>query len=309
MIFELFRGAFAPLPTPFSLKDRAINFELIRQHLEFLNARGIQGVVVLGTNGEFPSLSIEERRNVLSWVMKFKGHLKVIAQTGSSSFVETIGLSDFASEIGVDALLISTPYYFKNISTIGLIDYFWEILSRTRLPVFLYNMPQNTHVTIGHEVLQRLMAFKHLLGLKDSTGDWDVTRAYIEGFRALHIFVGNDALLALALEAGAGGSITAIANSMPELVVEVHRALPQSDSQKLAQQRLCAVRKLLQEFPIHAATKFILHLRGFEESAVRPPLQNLTEAQKFQLERALTELGIEFQDEKIIFNGVKSDNH
>lgn len=307
MIFEQFKGAFAPLPTPFSLKERAINFEMIKQHLEFLNARGIQGVVVLGTNGEFPSLSIEERRNVLSWVMKFKGHLKVIAQTGSSSFVETIGLSDFASEIGVDALLISTPYYFKNISTIGLIDYFWEILSRTRLPVFLYNMPQNTQVTVGHDVIQRLMAFKHLLGLKDSTGDWNITRAYIESFRPLHIFVGNDSLLEPALGAGAGGSITAITNSLPELVMAVYRALPQSDSRKLAQQRLSAVRKLLQEFPIHAATKFILHLRGFEESAVRPPLQNLTEAQKFQLERALTELGIEFQDDKIVISVLISE--
>ncbi|MDZ7263013.1 MAG: dihydrodipicolinate synthase family protein [candidate division KSB1 bacterium] len=300
MIFEQFKGAFAPLPTPFTLKDRAINFDLIRQHLEFLNARGIQGVVVLGTNGEFPSLAIEERRNVLSWVMKFRGKLKVIAQTGSCSFVETIGLSDFASEIGADALLISAPYYFKNISTIGLIDYFWEILSRTRLPAFLYNMPQNTQVAIGHEVIQRLMAFKHLLGLKDSTGEWNITRGYIESFRPLHIFVGNDSLLESGLEAGAGGSITAITNSLPELVMEVYRSVPQSDYRKFAQQRLSAVRKLLQDLPIHAATKFILYLRGFEESAVRPPLQNLSEAQKLQLERSLTDLGIEFQDDQIV---------
>lgn len=300
MVFEQFQGVFAPIPTPFSPKDRTINFEFIRRHLEFLNDKGIHGVVVLGTNGEFPSLSIEERKNIISWILKFKGNLKVIAQTGSSSFVETIALCDYAKELGVDGLLIATPYYFKNIAETCLVEYYIEILNRVQQPIFLYNMPQNTHVTITNPVLENLLSFNHLLGLKDSGGDRDVLKSYIENFRQLHIFVGSDMLLQPAFEAGAGGSISAAANAMPELVLQVYRATKKHESAEKFQQSLSAFRKLMTKFPIHATTKYVLYLRGFEESAVRAPLPNLTESQKRELERDLETLGFQFKEDDLV---------
>ncbi len=300
MIFEPFEGVFAPIPTPFSLKDRTINFDFIRRHLEFLNQKGVHGVIVLGTNGEFPSLSIEERKNIISWVMKFKRNLKVIAQTGSSSFVETVALCDYAKELGVDGFLIATPYYFKNITETGLIDYYLEILNRVEHPIFLYSMPQNTHVKITNQVIENLLSFNHLLGLKDSEGDWETLKSYIETFRQLHIFVGSDALFKPAFEAGAGGSITATANALPELVLELYQAMKKNEPADKLQERLSAYRKLLIKYPIHAATKYILSLRGFEESAVRPPLLNLTEAQKRTLERDLEALGFQFKEDNLI---------
>jgi len=300
MVFEQFQGVFAPIPTPFSLKDRTINFEFIRRHLEFLNDKGIHGVVVLGTNGEFPSLSIEERKNIISWVLKFKGNLKIIAQTGSSSFVETIALCDYARELGVDGLLIATPYYFKNIAETSLVEYYMEILNRIQHPIFLYNMPQNTHVTITNPVLESLLSFNHLLGLKDSGGDWDVFKSYIDTFSQLHIFVGSDMLLQPAFEVGAGGSITAAANAMPELVLQVYQATKKHESAEKFQKSLSAFRKLMTKFPIHATTKYVLYLRGFEESAVRAPLPNLTESQKWELERDLENLGFQFKDDDLV---------
>lgn len=294
MIFEQFKGVYAPIPTPFSPRDRTINFDFIKRHLEFLDERGVHGIVVLGTNGEFPSLSIEERKSVLSWVMKFRGQMKVIAQTGTSSFVETVGLCDFANELGVDGFLISVPYYFKNINENGLIDYYWEILTRIQHPIFLYNMPQNTNIKITNSVIESLLSFKNLIGVKDSSGKWEDTKSYIETFRPLHVFVGNDAVLKPALEIGAGGSITAAANSLPELVLEVFNSVVQQKGDAHLQERLSGFRNLLQKYPIHAATKYMLYLRGFEESSVRAPLQNLTESQMRELERDVTELGIKF---------------
>lgn len=299
MVFEQFEGVFAPIPTPFSLKDKAINFEFIERHLHFLADRGVNGVVVLGTNGEFPSLSIEERRNIIAWIRRFRGDLKVIVQTGSSSFVETVGLCDYAIEMGADGLLISCPYYFKNISNSALIDYFSEILNRVQHPIFLYNMPQNTHVTITRHTIEALLSFRNLLGLKDSSGAWEETKAYIESFRSLHIFIGNDTLIKPGLEAGAGGSITAAANSVPELLVAIYASRNNPKKLQNLQQKLSEYRKLFLKFPIHAATKFMLHLRGFDESAVRAPLQNLSESQKREFERDLEMLGIEFQDETL----------
>lgn len=294
MIFEAFEGVFAPIPTPFSPKDRSINFDFIRRHLEFLNEKAIHGVVVLGTNGEFPSLSIEERKNIISWVMKFKGKLKIIVQTGTSSFVETVGLCDYAKELGVDGLLIATPFYFKNITETGLTDYYFEILNRVQYPIFLYSMPQTTHVKITNQVLENLLSFNHLLGLKDSGGDWETLKSYIETFGRLHIFVGSDMLLKSAFEAGAGGSITAAANAIPELVLGIFNAVKQHHQDEQLQEQLSAYRSLMMKYPIHAATKYILYLRGFEESSVRAPLQDLTEAQKHELERDLEALNFRF---------------
>ncbi len=299
MIFEQFEGIFAPIPTPFSMRDRAINFDFIRRHLEFLDEKGVHGVVVLGTNGEFPSLSIEERKNIISWVMKFKRRLKVIAQTGSSSFVETVALCDYAKELGVDGFLIATPYYFKNITETGLVEYYLEILNRVQHPIFLYSMPQNTYVKITNKVIENLLSFHHLVGLKDSEGDWATLQSYIETFRQLHIFVGNDILVKPAFEAGAGGSITAAANVLPEAVLALYQAIKRHESAEKLQERLSAYRQLMTKYPIHAASKYILFLRGFEESAVRPPLPNLTEAQKRELERDLEALGFQFKEDNL----------
>jgi 4-hydroxy-tetrahydrodipicolinate synthase len=300
MIFEQFKGVFAPMPTPFSPKDRSINFDFIKRHLEFLNAKGVPGIVVLGTNGEFPSLSIEERKNIISWVMKFKGNLKVIVQAGSCSFVETVGLCDYAKELGVDGLLIATPYYFKNISETGLIEYYLEALNRVQHPIFLYSMPQTTLVKITNHVLEALLSFKHLLGLKDSSGDWEVIKSYVESFRQLHIFVGSDLLLKPALELGAGGSITAAANAIPELVLSISNSVENQQDATRLQERLSVYRKLMTKYPIHAATKYVLYLRGFEESSVRAPLQDLTESQKRELERDLEALRFEFLDNELV---------
>jgi len=302
MVYDQFAGVFAPIPTPFSQKDRGINFDFMRRHIEFLSGKGVHGIVVLGTNGEFPSLSIEERKNVISWVMKFKNNLKVIAQTGSCSFVETVGLCDYAKELGVDGVLIAAPYYFKNITDHGLMEYYFEILNRVQQPIFLYNMPQNTHVPVTHEVINHLLSYSHLLGLKDSGGDWEILKSYIESYRQLHIFVGSDTLLLPAFEHGAGGCITASANVVPELVVNLYRAVQHHGDARLWQERLSAFRQLMTRYPIQAATKYLLSLRGFEESAVRAPLVNLTEAQKRSLERDLEALGFQFVNGDFIIN-------
>ena len=295
MVFDQFSGVFAPIPTPFSEKDLTINFDYIRRHLEFLSHKGVDGILVSGTNGEFPSLSIKERKNIISWVMKFKRKLKVLVQVGTSSFVETISLSHYAMEKGADALLVCAPYYFKNFDEIGLIDYYFQIFNRVKHPIFLYHMPQVTHVPITEKVVESLLSFSNFLGLKESSGQWSTTKLYIEKFRQLHIFTGNDLLFKDALEIGGGGCITAVCNSLPELPVSLFHSLRAGEDVSYIQERLSAYRTLLQKFPLQAATKYILQLRGFPTARVRPPLVDLTESQKRELERGLTELEFDFQ--------------
>ena len=235
MVYEQFEGIFAPIPAPFFPNNQIIDFDYIPRHLSFLRERGVQGVLVSGTNGEFPSLSIDERKNILARVMKFKGNLKVIAQTGTSSFVETISLCDYAIQSGVDGLLICTPYYFKNISESGLTSYFTEILKQIKFPIFLYNMPQVTHVKITGKVVEKLQSYDHFIGIKESTGKWEETKYYIESFPKLHVFVGNDTLLSNALDIGTGGSITAVANTFPDLLVAVFESFKKKEDMSLSQ--------------------------------------------------------------------------
>ena len=294
MINEKFEGVFAPIPAPFSLNNYTIDFEFIGRHLSFLEEKGINGVLISGTNGEFPSLSIEERKNILSWVKKVRGNLKVIAQTGTSSFVETINLSEYAIQQGVDALLICTPYYFKNISETGLTSYLAEIFKRIDFPIFLYNMPQVTQVQITGKVVENLLTFKNFMGLKDSTGLWEKSKYYIQTFSRLHVFVGNDSLFKDALEIGAGGSITAVANAFPDLLVAVFDSFKKQEDMTSYQNQLTAYRELLQKYPLQPVTKYILKLRGLGESCVRPPLQDLSKLQKRELEHALEKLGFDF---------------
>lgn len=296
MVIDEFAGVFAPIPTPFSTRDFSIDFEFIRKHLEFLQEKSINGVLVLGTNSEFPSLSIEERKNIIAWVAKFRGNLKMIVQTGTSSFVETIELSNYAIEKGADALLLCAPYYFKNVSELGLIDYYFQIFNRVNFPTFLYHMPQVTQVPITEKVIESLLSFSHFLGLKESSGQWETTKKYVEKFRQLHIFVGNDALFTDALKLGAAGCITAVCNSIPELPVSVFHTFRNGDDTTYAQNQLTAFRKFLQKFSFQPATKYILELRGFPNCSVRPPLTNLTEAQKREVERGLIDLGFDLQN-------------
>ncbi|OQX94574.1 hypothetical protein B6I21_09285 [candidate division KSB1 bacterium 4572_119] len=301
MVYKQFEGVFAPILTPFSSRDFSIDYEFVRRHLEFLNQKGIQGVLVSGTNGEFPSLSVEERKNLISWVLKFRGNLKVIMQTGTSSFVDTIGLSEYGKEKGVDAVLIAVPYYYKNINDVGLIDYYIQIFNRIQLPIFLYNMPQVTKIKITGTVIKALLGFQNFLGIKESTGLWEETKYYIESFRQLHVFVGNDILIKQSLDIGAGGCITAVANTFPELLTSLLISLKKKEDVQYVQQQLTAYRKLLQQFPLQAASKYILKLRGLGISTVRPPLQDLSESQKRELERGLEKLGFNFQEENISF--------
>ena len=157
-------------------------------------------------------------------------------------------------------------------------------------------------IKITKSVLKALLSFHNLLGLKESSGLWEETKSYIESFRQLHIFIGNDILVKPAIELGAGGCITAVSNTFPELLEGLFFSIKKNQDVSYLQEQLTAYRKLIEKFPIHAAAKYILQLRGLGESFVRAPLQNLTESQKRELERGLEKLGFNFQDNSFSVN-------
>ena len=115
--------------TPFSLGGAELQLDFIPQHMAYLEHRGADGLLTLGTNGEGVSLSMQERKDVIDAVLTHRGRLQIFAGTGCAALPETVELSRYAIERGVDAVMIVPPFYFKSIETPGLIAYYEAVLS------------------------------------------------------------------------------------------------------------------------------------------------------------------------------------
>ena len=279
-------GTIPALLTPFRAGGAEVDLELLDAHVEWLVERGIGWISPMGTTGEGPSLALAERKAVIE---RLAGRIGLVAGTGATALPETIELSRFAVERGA-AVLVSPPSYY-DFDERGAAAYFEALFAA--LPddarVFLYHIPRHTGVPITDELLRALGARfgEKLAGLKDSGGDPDHTHRWLRDFPDLTIVSGSDAAAAAAYEAGGRGTITMLANIVPEELEHLRRGDAVDDRQAF----LRALRELVQEFPRHAALKHLLHfISGLPRSSVRPPLPELDEEQSRQLEARFTDL-------------------
>ncbi len=283
--------------TPFSEGGERLLLDWVPQHLAYLEHRGADGVLTLGTNGEGVSLSLQERREMIDTVLTHRGRLRVFAGTGCASLPETVELSRYAIERGADAVLIVPPFYFKEIAAEGLIAYYEAVLSA--LPperkVVLYNIPDTSGVEISEELVDALIerVSERLLGIKDTSGRVERTRRYIERYPQLAVYIGSDGTVGDAMAAGAAGAISAVANVFPDLVGWVLRAHDTGGDVAAAQAEVTRVRDTLNRFPSHSAIKHLLHLvAGLPLTYVRPPLRDLTPEEAKALAQQVQELPV-----------------
>ncbi len=260
------RGAFAPIPTPV---DERGNLELaaIGRHLEALGAGGLDGVLVLGTNGEFPSFGLDERLAVAEAAASVSGSLELMLGVGSCALGEVRRMLRAASDGGYGSVLAAPPFYFRSAPVAGLIDFFLAVLDASDLPVLLYHIPQVTGVPISDRILEGVGAHPLFGGVKDSSGDPSELNRLSAALGGSAYMVGHDRLLSAAAAVG-GGSITAAASVAPELVASSHR-------DPARQPELDRVRGLLEDFGLGPAVKAILRYRGIGSYRTRPPLLDL----------------------------------
>ena len=278
-------GLVVALPTPFEADGR-IDFDYVVRHLDYVREHGADGVLPCGTNGEGPSMSLDERKQIFRITIDNSRGMAVVAGTGCASSVETIQLTRDAEQLGADAAMVAPPFFFKNISTEGLYNYYAAVLRSTRIPIFLYNIPQMTAVEITDELVQRLLEFADLAGIKDSSGDADRTRRYIEKFPSLKIFSGDDRNIEAAARFGVTNYVSGIANALPELIRQTLDACADGGGAQI-QAKTTRVVELIGKYPLYAANKCVLALRGFPYAHVRPPLVDLTPPQRAALETDL----------------------
>ncbi len=270
--------------TAFSPGGGRVLLDFVPQHLAYLEHHGADGVLTLGTNGEGVSLSMEERKEVIDAVITHRGRLGVFAGTGCTALTDTIELSGYAIERGVDGVMIVPPFFFKDVPVEGLIAYYDAVMSAlpAQRKVLLYNIPSHSGVQISHELVDALLERheERLLGIKDTSGRIENTKRYIERYPQLAIYNGSDSNTALAAEAGAAGAISAVGNVFPDRVAAAWQAGTTGEGVEEAQAELTNVRDFLTKFPSHSAIKHLLHIAaGLPLTSVRPPLRDLTPAE------------------------------
>src|SRR6476469_6719856 len=287
----MFRGTFTALVTPFG--DGGIDVSAFEQSIETQIAAGITGIVAIGTTGESPTLSHEERAQVIRVaVAKANKRCLVLAGTGSNSTEHAIADTKRAEKLGVDAALLVGPYYNKP-SQEGLFRHFKAIADATSLPIMLYNIPGRCGVDIVPETVARLAKeCRNIVSIKEASGSVErVSELRRRLPDAFTILSGDDSLTLPFMAVGAVASVSVASNLFPADVCALVRACESGDlrSAETAHRKLLSLFKDLFIEPNPVPVKTALGWRGAMSPEVRLPLCGMSEANQARLRKTLEE--------------------
>lgn len=211
----MFKGAYTALVTPF--KDGKINYNKMAELIEFQINEGIDGLVVCGTTGESATLSDKEKRRLIKFTVEtVNGRVPVIAGTGSNNTIHTIKLSKFAEKVGVDGLLLVTPYYNKS-SQKGLIAHFKTIAESVTTPCILYNVPSRTGVNLLPDTVAKLADVENIVGIKEASDNFSqLLELMVKVPKDFIVLSGNDDSIVPLLSIGGKGVISVLSNIYPK---------------------------------------------------------------------------------------------
>jgi 4-hydroxy-tetrahydrodipicolinate synthase len=285
-------GIISAVITPFN-DDGSVNEGEFSALLRFLRKAGIHGMFISGNAGEFYALSREEKLLLIRIARKTLGaEMPVIFGSGCVTTAETAALTRDAEAEGADVITVITPYLVKP-SEDELYEHFAAVLGVTKLPVILYNNPAVTGVPIPVRVVERLLAFDNLAGIKDSSGDLALTLDFLRaGKDRLSVFAGRDGLILSTLIHGGCGAVSSVASACPELAVAIYREFCAGhlDAAREAQMKFAELRQQFSLGTFPAVVKEILAIRGFHPGVPRLPVKPLNPANREILRQTLREL-------------------
>jgi 4-hydroxy-tetrahydrodipicolinate synthase len=290
------RGIIPPVVTPLTA-DQELDLPGLRKLIDLMLAKGVHGIFVLGTTGEFYALDDREKQTVLAdAIAHVNGRSPVFAGTGAETTREVIRLTKMAEKEGAAGVSVITPYFIKpNQNEIA--DHFRRIAESTKLPVVLYNNPATCGgVSIDPETCAKLAEVPNIVGIKDSSGDLQNTIEIIrqtprDKFSVLN---GRDTLILAALQAGAHGAIPASCNIAPDLCVGIYESFVKGDIEaaKQFQSRLHGVRMAMSLGTGNSAVKEAMAILGRSAGPMRSPVAPFGEAQKAKLKTILEKAGL-----------------
>lgn len=289
----LFKGSGVALITPFD-KYNKINYDKLNELIEFHIKNSTDAIIVCGTTGESATLSNDEKKDLIEYVVKkVDKKIPVIAGTGSNNTKIAIEMSKFAQSIGVDGLLIVTPYYNKCTQE-GLYLHYKEIASNVNLPIILYNVPSRTGVNILPNTVEKLSHIKNIVGIKEASSDISqITKiASLVNTKEFNIYSGNDDQILPILSLGGAGVISVLANIYPKEVHDLCYSFFDNDidmSRNIQFKFLDIAKSLFLEvnpIPIKEA----MNLLNFEVGKCRLPLTPMSKANLELLNKSLSSI-------------------
>ncbi len=292
---SLFRGAGVAIVTPFT-EDKSVNYEELGRLIEYQIAGGIDAIIVCGTTGEPVTMTEEERLSVISYTIeKVNKRVPVIAGSGGNCTENVITFSKKAEMLGVDGLLVVTPYYNKATQN-GLFEHYKMVASAVDCPIIMYNVPSRTGVNILPDTAARLgKEVENIVALKEASGNiTQVAEVMNKAEGALDIYSGNDDQIVPILSLGGIGVISVLANVVPkdthDMVIEYLNGNVANATQ-LQLKYLDFIQALFCEVnPI--PVKKALELLGFQTKTLRMPLTEMEAKNVERLKKAMQQVGL-----------------
>jgi 4-hydroxy-2-oxoglutarate aldolase len=291
-----FAGIYTPLATPFAA-DGSLDVRALANNVEKYLRSPLTGLVVLGSNGEAPQLEEHEADLAIQTVREvMPKNRPLLAGTGRESTAATIAATERAARMGVDAVLVRTPSFYKGqMTTDAFVKHYTQVADRSPVPVLLYNVSMYTGVNLLPEAVGILSQHPNIVGIKETNSDMVQFGEYLaraaDGFTVL---AGSGATYFSALMLGAHGAILAVAGVAPDACVGIFNAVREGriDDARTRNRELAPLSKLVGATYGVPGLKAALTLLGFEGGLPRPPLQPVGQQAIDVIREQLTKSGL-----------------
>ncbi len=290
----IFTGAGVAIITPFT-KEGKVNYPALKTILEYQIAHGTDAIVICGTTGESATLSHEEHTEAIRFTVETVAHrIPVIAGTGSNDTAYALHLSNEAEKIGVDGLLMVTPYYNK-ASQAGLIKHYTYLADRVSTPIIIYNVPSRTGCEVKPETYAELSKHKMIYAAKEASGNISsIAKTISLCEKDFTIYSGNDDQITAIMSLGGKGVISVLSNVAPQAAHDIAATALAGDfeqSRKLQIEYLELCNALFMDVnPI--PVKQAMNMMGFDAGPLRMPLCEMNEANTAKLNAVMEKYGL-----------------
>lgn len=277
----MFKGCCTALVTPFT-KDNKINFKEFEKIVEEQIAGGVSALLFLGTTGESPTLTEKEKLDIVKFAVKtVKKRVPVLVGAGSNCTAKAVENSIIYEAIGVDGLLIVSPYYNKATQE-GLYLHYKEIAESVDIPIIIYNVPSRTGLNVNAETIIKLSRIKNIQGLKQASGDMEELQKIIAGVdKDFFVYSGEDALTYAMMSCGAQGVISVVSNLFPNYMSRLCESFfegKKEESYSLQLRINPLIKSLFNEVnPI--PVKYAMNKLGYDAGIPRLPLTEMKNKQ------------------------------
>ena len=293
------KGIIPPIITPLNDID-SLDIAGLELLIEHILAGGVSGLFILGTTGEFSSLSYGLRHELIERACKYvNGRVPVLVGITDTSLTESINLANKAAENGAAAVVSAPPYYYAT-SQPELIEYYQNLVPRLPLPLYLYNMPVHTKVMIDPATVKKIAELPNVVGLKDSSANAVYFRLLQYAMREkpeFEIFMGPEEITAEAVLLGANGGVNGGANMFPKLYVDMYNTAVAKDFRKLMplQQKILQISSTIYTVGRYGSSylkglKCALSLMGICNDFLADPFHKFREEERNKIKQALIDL-------------------